>query len=415
MPMKTCKTEPRNIEIVPAIVNGLPARISTIKLTAKGRPYDYFRLTWYSTDGVRVMRSYPSRKAAESALSKLTQENSVETERQKIIRNRIGEMGKKLDNKRLWDAAQALELLPGRASLVQAVTEYVERHPVGPTESVEETCARYITAMQEQGARESSVVDKRVKFRVLCRDLGKTPTLLLDEQTAEAWLKKRGCTRATAKSYGTAIKNLVNFYAGKKRKRHLNDERLPETWTVAKVRQLFVVAEAKVPEIIPAMVVLWFGGVRPEEMLRLSWENIQLSAKSVHVPPEVAKTRTSRVVDIGDNAVEWLMKYKGEGPLVSSHATYRRLRSRLQTELKMNEWPRDCPRHTYATMLYKSTENLNRTMEQLGHFGSSSVFVRHYKGQHVTREQAAEYFNIRPGGIADPIPIKTAETKAAIS
>lgn len=400
--MNLGKTKSRNIETESAIVNDHPASITAMEQTTRGKRYTYFLLTWRSTDGKRLRKHYPSLKKAKSALADLLQKNTVESQRQKIIRHRIGEAGKRLDSKRLLDAAEAIELLAGRASLVDAVKEYIERHPIGPTENIKETCDRYMAAMKENGARESSIADKRVKFGVLCRDLGDIPTVQLDDRMAEGWLKKRGCSRATAKSYETAIKNLVNFYAGKKRKRHLADERLPETWSVEQVRDLFAVAESEVPEIIPAMVVLWFGGVRPEEMLRLTWNNIELSARSLHVPPEVAKTRTSRVVDLGENAVEWLTQYKDTGPIVSSQATYRRLRTRLQTALKMDEWPRDCPRHTFATMLYKSTENLNRTMEQLGHFGSSSVFVRHYKGQAVTRDQATEYFNIRPADAGEP-------------
>lgn len=396
--MNLNKTELETIETEPTIVNEHPARISELRQVVKEIAYQCYRLTWYTTDAKRKHKSYPTREAARKALAELARKNVVEAERQKVLRHRIGVAGKKLDTRRLLDAVEALDLLGDRATLVEAVKEYIQRHPVGPMETIRQTCDRYLAAMKENGARESSIADKRVKFGVFCRDMGKTPTVQLDERTAEEWLKRRKFTRATEKSYGTAIKNLINFHAGRKRKRHLADERLPETWTVGQVRTLFASAEQKVPEIIPAMVVLWFAGIRPEEMLRLSWENVDLTSRTLHVPPEVAKTRTSRVVDIGEHAVEWLLKYRNTGKIVTSQATYRRLRARLQGALGMEEWPRDCPRHTFATMLYKATENLNRTMEQLGHFGSSNVFVRHYKGQPVTREQAAEYFDIRPGG-----------------
>ncbi len=406
--MKTGKTEAASIESKNAVVNGRPAAITTVTQSAKGNTYRYHRLTWYSTDGKRIMKHFPSRKDANHALHGLLQKDTIETKRQQIIRRRIGEAGKRLDNKRLWDAAEAIEILAGRATLVQAAREYAERHPVGPTETIQETCDRYIQDMREHGARKSSIRDKRSKFGILCRDLGKMPTIQLDDKTTETWLKNRGYGHATTKSHRVAIQNLRNFYAGRKRARHLNDETLPQTWSVEKVRGLFSVAEKQVPEIIPAMVALWFAGVRPDEMLRLTWDNVDLATKSLHVPPEAAKTRTSRVVDLGDSAVEWLIRHRRTGKLISSYPTYRRLRTKLQEALKIPEWPRDCPRHTFATMLYKATENLNRTMEQLGHFGSSSVFVRHYKGQPVTRQQAAEYFTIRPGQ-GNPIVIPMAQ------
>lgn len=394
-------------------VNGRPATIRPVMLKVKGTKYRYQRLTWYTTDGQRKQQCFPTEKQAEQKRVELLGADAVETERQRILSKRIGEYGQRLDRDRLMDAANALEILGGRVSLAEAAREYVARHPVGPSETIRETCNRYIEQMKADELRPTSIRDKRWKFDTLCKDLGNKPTLQLDDMMLNGWIKKHGYRHATADSFRVAVRNLRNFYAGTKKQRSAQ-RGIPETWKCEKVRELFTVAEKQVPEIIPAMVILWMAGVRPDETRRLVWEkHIDLTAKLIHIPPEIAKTHTARNVDLQPAAVEWLMKYRGTGKVISSYSTFRRARTKLLEALKIAEWPRDCPRHTYATMTYKNTENMEYTMEQLGHFGGPATFKRHYKGQPVTREQAAEYFNIRPGGAAEPITIPTAAAKAA--
>ncbi len=362
-----------------------------------GKEYRYFTVVYYSADGRRQRDTFPTRAEAEKALRKIETKLTVDAEKRKVLAKRIGEKADKLTTDQLLDAARSMEILQGRATLVDAVKEFVERHPIGPAESVEATMQRYLDDMTAAQARPSSIADKRVKLRVFCRDYGKAPTVSIDEILIRSWCVRKAFSPPTAHAYTSAARSLVNFFHGRKRRRRQGDETMPTTWAANRVRLLLGKAEEQFPEMIPAMVLLWFAGLRPKEMLRMTWDQINLTAKTVHVTPEIAKTRTSRVVDLPDNAVAWLLQYRGTGKVVSSYMTYRRGRLDLLGAAGIKEWPRDVPRHTFATIHYKTHQDIGKTMEQLGHFGNAHTFTRHYKGQPVTREQAAEYWTIRPG------------------
>jgi hypothetical protein len=86
--MNLGKTETRNIETESAIVNDHPASISAVEQMAKGHLYTYFLLTWRSTDGKRLRKHYPTLNKARHALSNLLKKDTIESERQKILRHR---------------------------------------------------------------------------------------------------------------------------------------------------------------------------------------------------------------------------------------------------------------------------------------------------------------------------------------
>jgi integrase len=59
-------------------------------------------------------------------------------------------------------------------------------------------------------------------------------------------------------------------------------------------------------------MVALFTGIRPQEVLRLSWDNVKLDRNFVEVPAAKAKTRQRRIVELSENAGAWL---KVGGPL----------------------------------------------------------------------------------------------------
>ena len=62
---------------------------------------------------------------------------------------------------------------------------------------------------------------------------------------------------------------------------------------------------------------------------------------------------------------------------------------------KIDRWPVDVSRHTYATAHYMAHQDAAKTAAQLGHFEGLSTFTRHYKGL-MTPRDAAKYWKIKP-------------------
>ena len=295
------------------------------------------------------------------------------------------------------EALEAMRLLENSGvGLLEVVKDYVRRHPKTQGETVDDTCERYLAAMKVNGRRNLSIAEKRWKFNSLCKDLGTRQTASLDMADIKMWAAQFPSKKA-AKHTGAA-KSLLAFFHGELKDRRKTDEKPPVTWGTTQVTDLFAKAVASKPEIVPALVVLWFAGLRPNEMLRLQWDQIDLDGLVIRLTGEQTKTRTMRNVAISDNALEWLKAYRGSGPVVASSNRYRTLREELMKVCGISVWPVDVPRHTFATMHYNAHQNAAATMAQLGHFGNSQMFVTHYKGVPVTAEDVAAYWKIVPNG-----------------
>ncbi len=299
-------------------------------------------------------------------------------------------------------ALKAIEILkPMGVSLIEAATEYATRHPATNSESFRDTCNRYLADMEKQGARDLSVKDKRIKFGKLCDTLGDKPTIGIDDLDLTAWTAAQGYTNGTARAYIGAAKSALAFYRGEKKQKRLEDEKTPETWTPDQVRKLMAAAEKDVPEFVAPLAVLFFAGCRPDEVKRLTWDNINLTEKHINLDGSITKTRTSRNIEIQDNLLAWLAAHKAQGPLVASGSQYTVLRTKAMKAAGIDGWPVDVARHTFATALYKATEDVGKVMAALGHFGSADTFTRHYKGVPMTKKQAAAYWKIKPAAQAD--------------
>lgn len=298
-------------------------------------------------------------------------------------------------------ALKAMEILAGTgATIVEAAEEYVLRHPKMQGETFRQTCDRYLAGMEADGRRQASLDDKRGKFARLCDGLGDHPTAGVDRLDIQRWIEGRGYRNGTAHAYEGAAASLLKFFKGQKRRSHRNgNEKPPATWDVKTVVALFKKAENETPEIVPALAILFFAGLRPTEMLRLTWGMIDFEGGVIRLTGEETKTRTMRNVELTDNLRAWLLAYRGTGPLVSSLGVYRSKRERLMEKCQIADWPTDVARHTYATMLYNSTHDAAKVMAQLGHFGSAQTFVTHYKGVQASPADVEAYWKIKPAEV----------------
>lgn len=298
------------------------------------------------------------------------------------------------------EALQAMQRLEGTgASILDAVDEYLKRHPKNGGETVEQTCAKYLAAMRATGRRPLSIIEKEVKFRALCAAMGDTPTVAMGLADIEQWAQARNVGKVTTDAYIGAGVSLIQFYnrGGRlKNTRRNGDEKPPVTWDVATVEKVMEACEKSARDIAPALAVLFFAGIRPHEMMRLTWQQIDLKANVIRLTGEETKTRTMRNVDIGKNLRAWLTTYVGTGPLVRSQNQYRRLREAVAKACELTDWPVDVARHTFATMHYNAHQDAAATMAQLGHFGNPQTFVTHYKGVQASPAEVKAYWKIMP-------------------
>jgi integrase len=181
----------------------------------------------------------------------------------------------------------------------------------------------------------------------------------------------------------------------------------PGILTVAEVSALM---QHAVVELIPALALSCFGGLRPEsEVWRLDWSHINFEDLQHGIDIQKSKNVAShRFVRVSPNLLAWLKPYaKKRGPVSpTGDAYYWRLqksREAAADALKqagfdassLLDWKQDCLRHSFCSYHFAMHKNAGDTAEQIGHGGKLGVFFRHYRNR-VRQGDAANFWQIYP-------------------
>jgi integrase len=170
----------------------------------------------------------------------------------------------------------------------------------------------------------------------------------------------------------------------------------PEIYSPTDVKRIVSRAVELHPNLVPYLSIAFFAGVRPEEILRLNWEDIDLSLEEIHIRAGQSKTNSARIVHISRNLTAWLLKYRKMEGLVFpfSESSLARWRSEVYRKAKTKSI-QDGARHTFATF-HLALHNLDDTLQELGHTDPKMLF-RHYRGLAKNRKkQAEEFFSLHP-------------------
>jgi len=174
-----------------------------------------------------------------------------------------------------------------------------------------------------------------------------------------------------------------------------------EVFTVDQTSAILKAALKNDFELLPFFVLGFFCGIRPDgELQKLEWSRVHLADKQIVIPPEVAKTKRRRFVDISDNAVAWLEAYRKKGgsfsgkvvPCGKSFLTQRR--RDLQAEAKIDKWIQQGMRHSFCSYWLMKHEDANTLVLQSGHTDADTMWERYHRG--VTKADAEKFWAIRP-------------------
>lgn len=169
---------------------------------------------------------------------------------------------------------------------------------------------------------------------------------------------------------------------------------------ILSVAQTAKLLEAASDDLLPAVAIQAFAGLRRAEVERLSWQEIDLAAGLIKVSADKAKTARSRFVKIQPNLAAWL------APCVcaSGHVAPPNYRQRLEEARKaadIAEWPHNALRHGMASYHLAHFNNASALALELGHTNSALIFA-HYR-QVVRPDEAARYWQIMPAAQANNV------------
>lgn len=166
-----------------------------------------------------------------------------------------------------------------------------------------------------------------------------------------------------------------------------------EVFTPGQMRALLKAAHA---DWLPVLALAGFAGLRPEELRRLTWDDVDMDSGFVEVKASKSKTGQRRLVTISPTLRAWLKPYASrEGRIVP--ANERKLRLAAMTAAKVERWPVDVLRHSFASYHLAAHGSIDGTALELGHQSTKMLF-KHYR-EAVKPDAAKAWWALLPKGV----------------
>lgn len=153
--------------------------------------------------------------------------------------------------------------------------------------------------------------------------------------------------------------------------------------------------------IQPAAAILVFAGIRPEELMRLTWEDVSFEDGVITVRAAASKTGGARHVTICKALRAWLSlvsEDKRRGAIVQEYWRSRWEAARKRAGWgKEKPWPKDVLRHTFASYHAKTYADFGKLQMEMGHRSAELLRNRYTNMTGLTKEKAARFWKLLPG------------------
>lgn len=151
--------------------------------------------------------------------------------------------------------------------------------------------------------------------------------------------------------------------------------------------------------LAPVSMMLW-AGIRPFEVARLTWKEVDLRERVIYIEPRHSKTGGARQVTIHRVLYQHLVyayTLTGASPdtlLVPSD--WSRLWRRLRNTAGLRPWKPDTLRHTFASYHLKYFHHLDELQWEMGHRDKEMLRTRYVNMRNLTKKDAAAFWKMPP-------------------
>jgi integrase len=367
-----------------------------------------WRVEGYKRDGTRIRENFADMVEANK------RHIDLETE---YHQNDVVMRPTCLTREQLRDAERAFAKLPEGADIIDVVTWWVKHgkhHAVSESPKVDDALTKFKGWLDGEGdgsgnghctLREHSrpLLGRRVEAFI-----NSVGNLRVDEVTpevVETFLdairsrKLNPVSAITCDNYRRDISRFFTFCIERPRRWTTvnpckevrvakGEKQPPEILTLEQCKELLKAAEPK--NLAAYTAVCLFGGLRPFEASRLTWDSVNLADREIRLEGTQTKTGRPRVVSICDTLHAWLKKYKDQEFYPSGwHKRFRKVKA----DAKITEWPQDLMRHTAISHYFRKTGSYGQTAEQFGN--SEAIIKNHYQGR-VSSDDTEKFYALKP-------------------
>ena len=150
---------------------------------------------------------------------------------------------------------------------------------------------------------------------------------------------------------------------------------------------------------MPALGLMLWAGIRPAEVGRMQWGDIDLAERVVSVRPRHSKTGGRRHVQICPALAAWLVQAAPAAPAPDSRVcppNWLRRWKRLRHASGIVPWPQDVLRHTFASYHAKHYRNFPLLQMEMGHRSAELLRTRYLNMRGLTAAHAAAFWKKLP-------------------
>jgi hypothetical protein len=392
---------------------------AAVKITIRSKTYEK-KGTYYTTHLVQGWKEGGKWKRKEfkeladaerfAALKRVTEEN--QGRKQQMVLSPLTEAQHE-------EARIAFDRLAGTYSLTGAVDFFLKHHrPPEFTIAMSEALKLYLDDKERDGLRDRSVAALRSVISQLVTSTEDAEVHTVTAQSVEGFLRglraKDGISKASRKTWNNYRNDLNGFFSWsaeadqatnrpytfenpvsavrKFSARQVREEQSakPETTSNAGViRLMSVLMRWRGGALARYYALLYFAGIRPEELKRLSpreAELVNLRTRTITIPANISKTRHERHVPISENLAKWMEATPG--PIIPPN--FDRLVKKARKHFQLSH---DEPRHTFISFHVALHRSIGDAALVAGN--SETIIRRHYLNLQPA-EEGATFFSIVP-------------------
>ena len=309
---------------------------------------------------------------------------------------------------------EAMTKLKGVSTLCEAA-EFSRNHHTKSVSSVavKQAVDEFMKVKETEGLSHLYLRDLRTRLARFA-DFFNCPVAAVTTPDLVRFLNEVGGGRRNRRNHLTTIGTLLNHC---KMMGHLPDghpgiskipkpRKDPREIAIAPLDVMRTLLGTTNTDVMLAVALGGFSGLRSEEIKRLRWEHIKFDEGHIEVMAQHAKTGVRRLVPITDNLRAWLLPHRKREGKVIGYVNLSNQFDKVAKKLAI-EWKRNFLRHSFISYRVAVVKNLPQVAMEAGN--SVSVIQRDYL-KVVTEERGKEWFAIFPATPCNVVALPTTDS-----
>jgi integrase len=410
----TLLATPENV--IPLTVKPKAARPPPKRQRFKIQPFENkrtesqsWRVTGTKRDGSRVRENFADQVSAECRQNELEIEWLARQTETGIRATRLTEVQVRL-------AESVFMRLDADEEILSAVDHWLKHGKqlsIAESPRLDEAVEQYLKWVQSSTLRDATKRHYQVRMNVFRNSVSNNRIADITPEAIEAFLETLKVSAGGKQAYKLVVSRFFSWCMERPRRWSainpcsqvrvaMQEKAPPSVLTVDECKELLKAAETfKEGRLAPYVAVCLFGGLRPTEAQRLTWDGVNLTDGEIRLHGTQTKTGRPRVVAICPTLAAWLKAYKGK-PFYPSSSSWRELialkatvgfGTKTDNQPDLKRWTPDIMRHTAISHYFRKTGSYGQTAEQFGN--SEAIIKQHYQGR-VSSDDMKKFYAIKP-------------------